>query len=149
METCMARHHLLSGVLAGALLLIAVPSMAQEDRSGSRRPCLRQGFIHDFQLVPGNRSIVVIDRARTRFRVNFMGTCFNLQHEFMPRGPHGLRFRTFGVGRLSCIARGDSLLLRNTRANGGRCTIREVQYQTAEMDLADREAGRGRRSARR
>jgi hypothetical protein len=139
-------YYLLRGtVLAGALLSATVPAIAQDYRSApppGDKPCLRQGYIYDYQIVPGNRSLVVTDLARHRFRLTFMGKCYDLKYQF------GLRFKTFGVGGLSCVSRGDSVLLRDDYANGGQCIIRDVQYQTPEMDRADMMAVRDNRDRR-
>ena len=88
-----------------------------------------------WSYLPGNRSLVVTDLARHRYRLNFMGRCYDLQYQF------GLRFKTFGVGSLSCVSRGDSVLLRDT-TGPGQCIIRDIQYQTPELDRADFEAAR-------
>ena len=40
-----------------------------------------------------------------------MGECYDLQYQF------GLRFKTFGVGSLSCVSRGDSMLTRGPGPN--------------------------------
>jgi hypothetical protein len=117
-------------------VLSAVPALAQPSalRSApSDRACLQQGQIYDFQIVPGNRSLVVTDLARKRFRLNFMGKCYNLQHQF------GLRFKTFGVGSLSCVARGDSVLL-NDPVGPNQCIVQSVEYQTPTLDRTDFEA---------
>ena len=136
-------RYLLTGALLGAALLTTGPAFAQYQARGYRSEpppnepvCLRQGYIYDYQIVPGNRSLVVIDQARHRYRVNFMGKCYDLQYQF------GLRFKTFGVGGLSCVSKGDSVLLRDDYANGGRCIIKSVEYQTPELDRMDYEAAR-------
>jgi hypothetical protein len=98
-------------------------------------PCLRQRNIYDFQLVPGNRSLVVTDLARQRYRLNFIGKCYNIQHQF------GLRFKIFGVGTLACVARGDSVLLHDP-VGPGECIIRSIEYQTPALDRADLDAAR-------
>jgi hypothetical protein len=94
--------------------------------------------IYDYQIVPGNRSLVVTDLARRRYRVNFTARCYDLQRQF------GLRFRVFGVGGLACVERGDSVLTRGGAVNNP-CIIRDVQYQTPEMDRADFEAAQAMR----
>ena len=132
------RYLLTAALLSG--IFAASPALAQ-NYYGSRPPpneppCLRQGYIYDYQTVPGNRSLIVTDLARHRYRVDFMGRCYDLQYQF------GLRFKTFGVGSLSCVSRGDSVLLHNDFANGGRCIIKDVQYQSPEMDRLDMEAAR-------
>src|SRR5436305_1010149 len=65
-ETSMRNYLLRGALLTAALLLAAVPAIAQGYRSApppGERPCLRQGYIYDFQIVPGNRSLVVTDLA--------------------------------------------------------------------------------------
>jgi len=59
-------------------------------------PCLRQGYIYGFQPVPGNRSLVVTDQARHRYRLNFMGTCYNLQYHL------GVGFKTHAWDLVLC-----------------------------------------------
>jgi len=78
----------------------------------------------------GNRSLVVTDRGRQRYRLNFIGTCYNLQYHL------GLGFKTHGVGSLSCVARGDSVVMRDV-ATPGLCVIKDIQTQTPALDQAD------------
>ncbi len=47
-------------------------------------PCLRQIDIYSFDAVPGNRSLVVVDRSRHRYRLNFVGICTGLQYKLGP-----------------------------------------------------------------
>jgi hypothetical protein len=123
---------------AAALLCGAVPVLAQApapappapSTAQPETPCLVQRNIYDFQIVPGNRSLVVTDLARRRFRLNFVTACYNIQYKF------GLRFKTFGVSQLSCLRRGDQVLF-NDPAGPGFCVIRDIQYQTPEMDQQD------------
>jgi hypothetical protein len=121
----MTRH-----LLTFALLCCAVPAPAQP---APREPaCLQQVNIHDYQLVPQNRSLVVIDRARQRYRVNFITKCYDLQYKLR------LRFQTLGVSRLACLGRGDKVLFQNPADPGaGFCIIHDVQYQTPAMDAQD------------
>jgi len=124
-------------LLAAAFVCNAVPAFAQTPPAPSApvaaptdRPCLQQRNIYDYQLVPGNRSLVVIDLARKRYRLNFIGTCYNLKYHI------GIGFRTFGVGGLSCVDKGDSVIIRDV-ATPGPCIIKDIQYQTPAMDQAD------------
>lgn len=118
--------------IAATLLFATAPAMAQVPAPApapAKPPCLTQINIYDYQPVEGNRSLVVIDRSRQRYRLNFNAACYNLQYHI------GLRFKTFG-SNLSCIARGDSVLLRD-RTGPGQCFIKDIQYQTPAMDQAD------------
>jgi hypothetical protein len=68
-----------------------------------------------------------------------MGICNGLQFNM------GLAFRTHGVGTLSCIAKGDSVIHRDP-AGPPACTIKSVEWQTPVLDKADADAraARGR-----
>ena len=99
---------------------------------GKPRACAQRN-IYDYQIVPGNRSLVVTDISRRRYRLNFMGRCYNLQHQF------GLAFRSRGVGSLSCIAKGDEIQMRDP-VGPNQCIIGSAEYQTPALDPADMEA---------
>jgi hypothetical protein len=132
METDMIRTML----VAAALVCVTLPAVAQpyRDRDMREPPCLRNRNIYDYQLVPGNRSLVVRDIARNRYRINFMGRCYDLQHNF------GLAFRTRGVGSLACVTRGDSVYNNQAIGAGRQCIVQSVEYQTRDLDRMDREA---------
>ena len=108
------------------LLCATVPSFAQSPD----KPCLQQINMYSFDPVPGNRSLIVIDQRRRRYRVNFQAPCHDLQFHM------GLRFKTFGTSNLSCVERGDQVLARDV-GGPGFCMIQSVQYQTPDMDKAD------------
>jgi len=122
-------------LVVAAMLCVTAPALAQSDRD---RPCLRNRNIHDYQLVPGNRSLVVTDIARHRYRINFVGRCYDLQHNF------GLAFRTRGVGSLACVTRGDSVYNNAAIGAGRQCIVESVEYQTRALDRRDYEAMRTR-----
>ena len=122
----MTRYFLTVALLCSATPLFTQGAFAQD------APCLRQVNIHDYHPVADNRSLVVIDRARQRYRVNFVTSCYDLKYKL------GLRFQTNGVSRLACVSRGDKVLFRDPANPGaGFCIIRDVQVQTPAMDAAD------------
>ncbi|HEX4271241.1 MAG TPA: DUF6491 family protein [Rhizomicrobium sp.] len=129
-------------LVAAALLLSAVPAMAQPPAPPPGAPsepaCLRQINMYDFKPIPGNRSLLVIDRGGKRYRVNFVGQCYDLQY------PMGLRFKTRGTSNLSCVSRGDQVLFHDP-AGPGFCMIRDVQYQTPALDQQDAAAATARK----
>ena len=88
-------------LVVAALIGVTVPAVAQS-YNGRDEPCLRNRNIYDYQVVPGDRSLVVRDIARKRYRINFLGQCYGLKYNM------GLAFRTRGAGTLSCVTRGDS-----------------------------------------
>jgi len=128
----MTRTLLMAALLVGTV----VPVVAQPYQPYPPKPipnedaCLRPRNLYDFKTVPGNRSLVVIDLARQRYRLNFMGVCYNLQYHL------GIGFKTMGAGGLSCVTRGDSVIVRDP-VTPAPCIIRDVQYQTEAMDRAD------------
>lgn len=127
-------------VLAAAIASVAVPVLAQP-RDAQEAPCLRQRNIYDYQVVPGNRSLIVTDTSRRRYRLNFIGQCYNLQYQF------GLAFRSRGVGTLSCIAPGDEVL-KNDPVGPPQCIVKSVEYQTRALDIADQQEADKRRNHR-
>jgi hypothetical protein len=126
-------------ILTGLLVCLALPAVAQPiapngtQPAPSDPPCLRQRNIYDFTNVPGNRALIITDLAHKRYRLNFMGVCYNLQYHL------GIGLRTHGVGSLSCVEKGDAVLQRDA-VGPNSCIIRSVEYQTPALDKADAEA---------
>lgn len=130
-----------TSAIALATLYTVVPATAQSQHAAREKACLTQQRLYSYQPLPGNRSLLAIDTARRRYRVNFYGICPSLQFQF------GLAFQTKSVGTLSCIQRGDAVLLSDP-VGPNRCLIKDVQFQTPEMDRADAELATARRHAR-
>ena len=109
------RRYLLSAAVLTAALLSPDMAFAQPPPPPpAEKACLRPAQIWDYHPVPGNRAIIITDLARKRFRLTFMGTCRELQYHI------ALRFKTFGVGGLSCVGRGDQVQL-NDPVNPNPC----------------------------
>ena len=53
-----------------------------------------------------------------------------------------LRFKTFGVGGLSCVSRGDQVQMRDP-VTPNPCIVQSIDYQTPALDQADAAARRG------
>jgi len=127
-------RYLLTGVfLTGALLCTDLAAIAQPPPAPpppAEQACLRPAQIYDYHPVPGNRAIVVTDLARKQYRLTFMGICRDLQYHI------ALRFKTFGVGGLSCVGRGDQLQM-NDPVNPNPRIVQNVDYQTPAMNQAD------------
>ena len=129
----MTRSLLIAALVCAGLFVVEGPAIAQPAALPSDPPCLRQRNIYDFKTVPGNRSLIVTDLARKRYRLNFMGVCYNLQYHL------SLGFKTRGVGTLSCVEKGDAVLQRDV-VGPNTCIIQNVEYQTPALDKADVEA---------
>ena len=129
-------------VLAAAALaastLAGVPARAAD--APTDRPCLQIGQVYDFKPVPGNRSLIVIDRFRKKYKVSFMGICPDLQLNL------GLAFKSFGAGRLSCLERGDQVIARDPAMPLNRCPINKIEYYTPAMEQADAAAAAAAKS---
>jgi hypothetical protein len=123
-------------LLIALLTCAAGPAFAQSSQPYPPKPipnepaCLRPINLYDFKTVPGNRSLIVIDQSRQRYRLNFMGVCYNLQYHL------GVAFKTRGAGNLSCVSKGDEVIIRDA-VTPAPCIIKDVQYQTVALDQAD------------
>jgi hypothetical protein len=125
-------RYLLTAVLVTGIFA-ASAATAQNTRPApppAEKACLRPAQLYDYQPVPGNRAIVVTDLGRKRYRLTFMGTCRDLQYHI------GLRFKTFGAGGLSCVSRGDQILM-NDPVNPNPCIVQSIDYQTPALDQTD------------
>ena len=127
----MTRNLLIALLACTALPAFAQPSQPYPPKPIPNEPaCLRPINLYDFKPVPGNRSLIVIDQSRQRYRVNFMGVCYNLQYHL------GVAFKTRGAGNLSCVSKGDSVIVRD-QVTPSPCIIKDVQYQTVALDQSD------------
>jgi len=126
----MRRYLLSAAVLTAALLSPDMATAQPPPPPPAEKACLRPAQIWDYHPVPGNRAIIITDLARRRFRLTFMGTCRELQYHI------ALRFKTFGVGGLSCVGRGDQVQL-NDPVNPNPCIVQSIDYQTPALDQAD------------
>ena len=115
----------ISMAAAAAGLWAALPAHAAD------QACLQIGQVYDFKPVPGNRSLIVTDRLRKKFKLTFMGQCNDLQFNL------GLGFKSFGTGQLSCLARGDYVISRNVVGPPYRCPIQTIEPYTPDMERAD------------
>ena len=137
MEDCMTRS-LLAAVLFARRCTGHCPTGPPPP---SEPPCLRQRNIYDFKTVPGNRSLIVTDLARKRYRLNFMGVCYDLQYQL------GLAFRTRGVG--TCPVSNEAIPCFSAMWSAhSQCIIQSVEYQTPALDRADIEAAAAAKAKR-
>jgi Family of unknown function (DUF6491) len=119
-------------VLTAALVAMSASARAQPPAPPApEQDCLRIGQVYDFQQVPGNRSLIVTDRARHRYKMTFMGACYDLQFNL------GLGFKSHGSGRLSCITKGDEVIANDPAIPFHTCPIQKVEAYTPAMEQAD------------
>ena|SRR5476649_316686 len=104
------------------LILLVTPALAQNVPPLTGVPCLQTANIAEYQPLPGKRSLVVIDKQRRQYRLDFAATCESLQ-------PHpNLGFRTFNPSQYACLARGDSVYSSNDVGAGRLCRIQSIDY---------------------
>jgi len=114
-------------VMAATILLAGTASVCAQ--AAKPAECLRTANIYDYTPVTGNRALIVIDRARRKFKLTFGVPCTGLQYKM------GLEFRAFGPG-LSCMARGDKVITHDV-ASPPECLITSIVPYTPEMEKAD------------
>ena len=104
------------------LILATTPAAAQNVPPLTGMPCLQTVNIAEYQPLPGKRSLVVIDKQRRQYRLDFAATCESLQ-------PHAnLGFSTFNPSQYACVARGDSVYSSNDVGANRLCRIRAIEY---------------------
>jgi hypothetical protein len=118
-----------TALVIGASIFLGsmLPASAQAPRT---QDCLRIANIWDYTPVPGNRALIVTDRARHKFKLSFLGRCTGLQFHM------GLAFKSRGTGGLSCLSRGDAVIT-NDVAGPPQCLINAVEPYTPEMQKVD------------
>lgn len=105
-------------------LMLSTSAFAQDT-------CLRTGQIDGFTALPGNKSLVVMDRLKKKFLITFFDQCEDLDWNLT------LGFKT--AGATSCVSRGDQVLSRRVVGPVDRCRIDKVEPYTPAMQQADAE----------
>ena len=113
----------------GFAILLSTPAWAQ-------RSCLVVGQIYNWQA-PNNNTLIVEDNWHKKFKVSLMGPCINLT--FKER----VGFKSFGGTELSCLTKGDDVLVRNP-GFPQRCPITDIVPYTPQMEQADKAAAAAR-----
>jgi len=125
---------------AALILLLAgtAPALAQPHAD-----CLRVGQVRDFQPMPDNRTLIVTDNLRHKYKVSLLGVCPDLKWRI------GLGFHSRSAGSLSCLGSGDEVIMRRGPGGlGGRCPIQKIVPYTHEMERADAAAAAAARANR-
>jgi hypothetical protein len=108
------------------LTLMTMPAAAQNVPPLTGMPCLQTVNIAEYHPLPGNRSLVVIDKQRKQYLLNFTAACDSLQ-------PHAnLGFRTFNPSQYACISRGDSVFSSNDVGANRLCRIQAIDFYNEE-----------------
>lgn len=118
--------------LLGLALLATTPAMAASS-------CLQIGQIWSWNA-PDNKTLIVEDNWHQKWKLSLMATCINLS--FKER----VGFQTIGgFTGLSCLSKGDNVLVRNP-GFPQRCPITSIVPYTPQMDAADKAAAAAKKA---
>lgn len=122
--------------LAALALILAAPAVADETapaKPANTSVCLRQYDV-DGWGARDKHSMVVNDRFGRKYLVGLSGLCDDLNFAF------GAGFRTLGGNGMSCIDRGDQVVMRGGGVSSirGTCWVNKVQLYTKDMQAADK-----------
>ncbi len=115
----------------GFALLATAPAMAAPS-------CLQVGQIWSWNA-PDNKTQIVEDNWHAKWKLSLMGTCINLT--FKER----VGFKAFGGTQLSCLSKGDDVLVRNP-GFPQRCPITSIVPYTPQMEAADKAAAAAKKA---
>lgn len=116
----------------GFALLATVPAMAAPS-------CLQIGQIWSWNA-PDNKTLIVEDNWHAKWKLSLMGSCINLS--FKER----VGFQSIGgFGGLTCLSKGDNVLVRNP-GFPQRCPITSIVPYTSQMEAADKAAAAAKKA---
>ena len=118
--------------LLGLVLLAAAPAYAAPS-------CLQVGQIWSWNA-PNDKTLIVEDNWHSKWKVSLIGPCMNLT--FKER----VGFKAFGGTSLSCLSKGDSVLVRDP-GFPQRCPIVNIVPYTPQMEAADKAAAAAKKNA--
>ncbi|HKD21441.1 MAG TPA: DUF6491 family protein [Rhizomicrobium sp.] len=94
--------------------------------------CLQLGQIYSWNALD-NKTLIVEDNWHQKFKLSLMVYCQNLT--FKER----IGFKAFGGTQLSCLSKGDYVLVRDP-GFPQRCPIMDIVPYTPQMEAADKAA---------
>jgi hypothetical protein len=112
----------LSAPLAAALALVVSGSA----HAAAENVCLRSNRIYSWEVLD-DKTLLVTDLSRTRYRVSVVGTCIGLDNT-----KFALAFETFT--EMSCLKVGDHLRFYDPVFGPQRCPISSVEAYVAPDD---------------
>jgi hypothetical protein len=121
-----------TGFVAAALALGQAPASAAPS-------CLQIGQIYSWNA-PDNKTLIVEDNWHQKWKLSLMGPCINLT--FKER----VGFQSIGgFGGLTCLSKGDNVLVRNP-GFPQRCPIVNIVPYTPQMEAADKAAAAAKKA---
>jgi hypothetical protein len=103
----------------------------------SDKPCLRVGYIHNWEAA-SDKVIIVEDDWRKKFRLSLIGVCNDLKYHYV------LSFRAIGGTALTCLSVGDQVISHEFGIGREPCTVTQIEAYTPEMESTDRQRKRHR-----
>jgi len=121
------------------LALIALTAALAAGPALARPACLQQDQINNWRALD-QRTLIVDDTFRKRFKIKLMTICQDLQfHE-------RLAFKVIGGIGLSCLSSGDEVIA-GSDIGPQHCVIQSIEPYTPEMEKADKDAAAAARAA--
>ncbi|HTW35473.1 MAG TPA: DUF6491 family protein [Rhizomicrobium sp.] len=118
--------------LLGLALLVSAPAFAVPS-------CLQIGQIWNWHAL-NDKTRIVEDNWHQKWKLSLMGTCINLT--FKER----VGFQSIGgFGGLTCLSKGDNVLIRNP-GFPQRCPITDIVRYTPQMEAADKAAAAAKKA---
>ncbi len=118
-------------LLLAALGLAAVTTMGPTSALAGPA-CLEVGRIWSWKVVD-DKTLIVEDDTHQKFKMSLMFNCPNLS--FKER----VGFKSIGGSELSCLSKGDDVLVRDI-GFPSRCPITDIAPYTPAMEAADKAA---------
>lgn len=115
-------------------ILLTIMALAVCAPAPAAERCPRLDNIKNWDA-PNDRTLIVEDYQHNKFKLSLMGHCMNLKFRL------GLGFKMSGGSQLTCLARGDYIIQRDS-AGLLRCPISKVELYTPEMQKVDGEAAK-------
>jgi hypothetical protein len=116
----------------GLAALASAPALAAPS-------CLQIGQIYSWNAL-NDKTLIVEDNWHSKFKLSLMVPCQNLT--FKER----VGFKSFGGTQLSCLSRGDDVLVRDP-GFPQRCPITDIVPYTPQMEAADKAAAAAKKNA--
>jgi hypothetical protein len=119
-------------LIAGLAAIACTPALANPT-------CLQIGQIYNWKVLD-DKTLIVDDEFHNRFKLQLLGSCPNLS--FKER----VGFKSLGASQMSCLSRGDDVVVNNFGSGGQMCPIREIVPYTPDMEKADMAAAAAKKA---
>ena len=120
-----------------AAMTLAAPAMAQP-QGAAANACLEPIRFDRWRAI-NDEVLIITDKANKSYRITLAPGCWDVSWAF------NIGIQTFSPSRLSCVSRGDYVLVpRTVSSPRQRCLIDKVEAYTPEMQRLEALQKRGR-----